>query len=212
MRDQNGDEDGALPVQQVIARRLRHHRERLDLTQSALAQLMTTVLGFRWTGTTVAKIEADQRNTAADELIGLSLILRTPIADLLWNAPFDTNPGHERDMDTQVLIGSYRLSNIELRYLVDADGWPTITVPDDHSLSPAALAALTDDPRLRMEVDREMNDWQEGMRLLRRPVTDSARRAKRADVWAWIAGREDHAIDSYDPADYPDHDDEHGAT
>lgn len=174
------------PLQQVIAAAIRHHRDRLDLTQSALAQLMSEVLGIKWTDTTVAKIEkGGTRNVTVEELVGLSIVLRTSIPDLLWSSEPGADPDTDRDMDRQVLVGTYAVSNGDLRDLVNSFGWPKAPVPDD--LPPPAWAALTGDVGLREQVDAAMADWAEGMRLLRKPVTESARRAERAARWQELA-------------------------
>ena len=87
MRDTSGNTPGTgTPVRQVLADSIRWQRKAHELTQKDIAALMVA-LGFdRWTSTTVAKVEANDRTLAADELLALALVLQCSLADLLLGA------------------------------------------------------------------------------------------------------------------------------
>jgi transcriptional regulator with XRE-family HTH domain len=65
-----------------LARSVRALRTARDLTQAGLARKMTD-LGFSWHPTTVARVEAGERDISLDEAVALADLLGIPLVDLL---------------------------------------------------------------------------------------------------------------------------------
>jgi hypothetical protein len=169
----------------VLADSVAYYRQEYDLTQAALAQLMTEVLGFNWTASTVAKVEKGGgkggRRLTAEELIGLSLVLRTGIVEFAWRTD-GRDPDHTGG---DVLVGTTPVNNLELTGALRGTASPAL--PKLENLTSPAWAVVTGDKKLRELVDKEMADWKEGMRLLRREVTDAMERQERFRRWEVLA-------------------------
>ncbi len=176
----------ATPLRQVLAESVRWHRQTQELTQKDLAAMMQA-LGFTWTPHTVHKVEANQRTLAADELVGLALVLQTPLADLLLGAPAD------------VLVGQTPFDPVwVINWIVQSED--TFRLGDHRDLeglSPAVQAMHGEvDPRLRAWVQQEMERWAEGRRLLRQPVTAAGLRQHRSVLWLQLAVGEQAVLDA----------------
>jgi transcriptional regulator with XRE-family HTH domain len=74
--------DGSPAPSEVLAARLLDLRNRHGWTQAELADRMTSY-GWSWDRTTVAKIEARQRQVSVDEFVALSFVLGVPLAALV---------------------------------------------------------------------------------------------------------------------------------
>ena len=191
--DRSDELDEASPAKalgDVLADSVAYYRDAFDLTQPALAQLMSEVLGFAWSASTVAKVEKGTgrggRRLTAEELMGLSLVLRVPLIELVWRSDGPDSDATGGD----IVVGSTSVNNIELRdALVRGDG-PLL--PALETLTWPAWAVVTGNTGLREQVKEAMSDWEEGMRLLRKEVTDSMRRQERYRRWEELAIRYQH--------------------
>jgi transcriptional regulator with XRE-family HTH domain len=72
------------PLADVLASRVRAHRERLNWTQDDLAERMT-VLGFNWNRVTVAEAEGKGRGrrVTVEELLALAMVFGIGVVHLL---------------------------------------------------------------------------------------------------------------------------------
>lgn len=172
-------------MRQVLADSIRWQRKAHELTQRDLSTLMVA-LGFKWTPTTVAKTEANDRTLAADELIGLALMLQCSLADLLLGAPDGISFGRARLDPTQV---SDWISDSEATFRLGDE----VLNPGEMSVQVWTLHGEVD-PRLREWVRQEMSRWTEGRRLLRQPVTEAAERQHRSMLWMKLAHADDQEL------------------
>ena len=129
----------------------------------------------------MAKVEANQRTLAADELIALALVLQCPLSDLLLGASDGISV--RRDPTARPDPGG-RLA-LRVRGDVPAQ-MSTSTSGVDLPLQVWTLHGEVD-PRLRDWVQQEMERWAEGRRLLRQPVTEAAVRQHRSVLWVKLA-------------------------
>ena len=72
---------GETPVAQVIAENIRGQRVRMGLKQWDVAKRMQA-LGFKWRYQTLSQVERGERSLGADELLGLTVALKTTAAVL----------------------------------------------------------------------------------------------------------------------------------
>jgi transcriptional regulator with XRE-family HTH domain len=77
MRDEYAGEP-----ERILAARVREIREKLGMTQAAVARDMTA-LGLSMRQSTIAKIEAGQRPVYLNEAVRLAAVLRTELDDLI---------------------------------------------------------------------------------------------------------------------------------
>jgi transcriptional regulator with XRE-family HTH domain len=82
------DVDVAADYREILAANVRSARTRRHITQTSLARRMTR-LGYRWHFQTVGAVERGERRLAADELLGLSVALETPMSVLVYRSPQD---------------------------------------------------------------------------------------------------------------------------
>lgn len=121
------------------ARLARRHPLRPDapLTQSLLAEFMADV-GVPWIQSTVALIETGRRRISVVELMALSAVLQTPMADLL-------GPGNEPTVD----VGESRWPAAYWRRVAagDVGALDELPVGEAPALPPGRQPALSDEQR-----------------------------------------------------------------
>lgn len=76
-----GEEDVLVRVPEIVGRNVRRAREERGLTQAELGQRLELVLGRAWSTQAVSAAEKGRRNFAAEDVMGLALVLEHPVAD-----------------------------------------------------------------------------------------------------------------------------------
>jgi transcriptional regulator with XRE-family HTH domain len=99
--------DDSYAYGKVLGRNISAARGRLQLSQAAIARRMK-VIGFEWHQQTAGAIEKGTRRVTAEEIFGLSVVLRTSIAALM--APADEDPVVELPSGDKVSAELVRLS------------------------------------------------------------------------------------------------------
>lgn len=74
---------------EVLTRNVRAARTRLDLDQADVVERMRDLGYVTWHRQTIGKVERGERRIAADEILGLSVVLGTSIAALMAPANED---------------------------------------------------------------------------------------------------------------------------
>lgn len=126
---------GSKFLSKTLAENARQFRSVLGHSQDDVAERMRA-LGHEWSRQTVSDVERNVRNVTVDELLGLALVLGTPISELL-------DPrGVLRAFPENVDPGNPDLPYIEQH----ADDPTPIEIPGTHGLGipPAVLRALVE--------------------------------------------------------------------
>lgn len=173
----------------AVAYNVAEHRVTRQLSQEAVADAMNA-LGFRWTGTLVAKVEQGKRPLGLAEAAGLAIVLGVDLVALIDTAPFRHPPirnvrGEDVDFNrTHVTIGSQVLALAEVDAALRQGTRPgSLDLPAD--VTDEARLVLTDPTALSViagYVEDELARWEEARTLLRQPITPVSWRQKRAQL------------------------------
>lgn len=129
----------------LFARRVRQERERLSLSQAALARRCAEFLGTNFDPSTVTRIEQQTRAVRLDEAVALARALDVPLPVLLSDDPEAENQARLQEYVAELAIAqrNWERQRVEVQRLVQAI----------QALSGGGTLPESLDPRLRDAID-----------------------------------------------------------
>src|SRR5438045_3752665 len=115
-------EAGIPSYAEAVANNITRARAGRKLSQERVAQAMRD-LGFQWVRQTVTEAEKNRRRITAEELLGLSIALRTELTMLIYPSPDDAPHGTVSLPNGKLvsLATAFRLSSVRFP---PEGGWP----------------------------------------------------------------------------------------
>ena len=146
-------------IEEVIGRSIARRRVELEWTQVQLSDALVPVTGKRWSQQAVGDAENGRRAFTAIELCALSIVLKSPVSDLLATDETVQTPGGAE-------IGQWEMAQIRGHASASIEVSGPLGGPYDSELSIQTFPS-----RAALDLDKHLQDLLGALRSAERSLT-----------------------------------------